>query len=78
MNAKLAQRNQRAVLEIGAAAVVAWFIIFLRGPLMSCFGLLLKLRAMLEGKYFSNITVRCNKTFFLGEVKKKLFAKIYM
>ncbi len=45
---------------------------------MSCFGLLLKLRAMLEGKYFSNITVRCNKTFFLGEVKKKLFAKIYM
>ncbi|ABU69972.1 hypothetical protein VIBHAR_00973 [Vibrio campbellii ATCC BAA-1116] len=59
MNAKLAQRNQRVVLEIGAAVEVAWFIIIFSVDLsVRLFGLLLKLRAMLEMKYFSNMTVQ--------------------
>ena len=44
---------------------------------MSCFGLLLKLRAMLEGKYFSNITVMCNKTFFALGAICKVYFKFY-
>ena len=57
MNAKLAQRSQRVVLEIGAAAVVAWFIMF--SPLdrlslsVVC---VFNLSEMLEIKYVSNIT----------------------
>ncbi|CAH8204802.1 conserved hypothetical protein [Vibrio aestuarianus] len=57
MNAKFAQRNQRVVLEIGAAVVVAWLIIIFSIDLFitSC-GLLLNLKAIVEWKYFINMT----------------------
>lgn len=66
MNAKLAQRSQRVVLEIGAAAVVAWFIMFSPLDRLSlCLVCLFNLSVMLEGKYFSNITFWFRSDFFV-------------
>lgn len=66
MNAKLAQRSQRVVLEIGAAAVVAWFIMFSPLDRLSlCLVCLFNLSVMLENKYFSNITFWFRLGFFV-------------
>ena len=66
MNAKLAQRSQRVVLEIGAAAVVAWFIMYSPLDRLSlCLVCLFNLSVMLENKYFSNITFWFRLVFFV-------------
>lgn len=66
MNAKLAQRSQRVVLEIGAAAVVAWFIMFSPLDRVSlCLVCLFNLSVMLENKYFSNITFWFGRDVFV-------------
>ncbi|WP_417870411.1 hypothetical protein [Vibrio furnissii] len=57
MKAKFAQRSHRVVDEIGAAVVVAWFIIVFSIDLLNVFGRLLNLWAIVEGEYFSNMTM---------------------
>lgn len=54
MNTKFAQRIQLADFLCDDAAVVAWFIIFLRDPIIGHFAYLL---GIVEVEYFTNMTV---------------------
>jgi hypothetical protein len=57
MNAKLAQRSQRVVVDIGVVAVVAWFIIvFSVWPWLIYLRPVVESEAIVELEYYRNMT----------------------